>query len=1236
MYHYEALGDERFQEFCQALLSATFPNVQCLPVGQPDGGRDAFIQPRLLIRNTEAAQRELVVFQVKYIRNPMDTRSERDLIEQVIKSEKEKIDRLRPRGLSKYYLLTNLRGTSHLDVGSIDRINALLSKELNIEAYCWWKDDLDRRLDLNANLKWSYPDVLKATDLLGKLVEGQLGEDEERRRSAIRAYLIDQYKDDQELKFKQTELRSTMTDLFVDLPMSPSPELQDAPEGVRRHHLFRPFGLTHFQYVHYAYEEQLSASYFINHMPRSGSNRIVLEGAPGQGKSTVTQYVCQVMRMQLLDMTDALTVLPDNHRHAQIRIPFRVDLRDLAKWLAGLDPFQPKLVQLDEREPRSLEGLLAGQVRHSSGGHSFSVSDLTAVAKASHIFLALDGFDEVADVESRQRLVDEISKGTNRLSNAGGYSVHTIVTSRPVAFAKSVRFPRDQWDYFELLPLERRQVDEYTTKWMRAKGLKDTEQNQLRRLLDTKLREAHTQYLAKNPMQLTILLSLIHNRGASLPEKRTAMYDAYMDMFFSRESEKSDVVRDYRDILIDIHRYLAWKLQTAAEAGGDGSIEYGELRATLFSYLDSEGEDTSIVNDLFNGIIERVGALVSRVQDTYEFEVQPLREYFAARFLYDTAPYPSGDTEPRGDKFDRFNALIRNPYWLNVARFYGGCFNKGEILTLVNELMQLGELPPYVHTSHPRLIALMLLGDWVFTQYQPAVRNVVSFITEYPQLRQLLATVDEPGANLWGVLPDRSGRMDFLAVLFALVVRTKHVDERRAIARIIIQNTATDERFLYWQQAEKEMKHTDWTKLGGALDLYAKIGKSEAESLLSRNSDEMLVRFVEARCFDLLQKSMFAGEARASVLNQVLFTNVPFEGTKLNGLSWLAMICGTYQYGVVFQYSGRTPLRAVVEGRAGRSAFPSKSIIAESLKPGDLPEADQRAIATYLAFVDNDVEALSSSLSPWKELVSAMRMAWGDSSAVDRIAFLSAGIRSKVDLGIDGDLGPKDDIVESVRFARLRSGSPQWWRNRLTQCADAGTSKRWLLIYWLWATPRTLIKLSSDLDSMLLKLSYDSWINLSREFYVLSQFLKKPDVGPLRSSDVENLKSLSTRARSFVGQRLNSLDQFDLAISMWADDSAEAPQIQFSMEAIVQFCQENGRWGDSLDKIESLYLRGATIPLNMRNNFNLSESIALHVARAPERFPLPLVATADSALRSSAGAEASRLLTVASRDKWFH
>ena len=40
-YPYEQLDDESFQHLSQSLLVKEFPGLQCFPVGQPDGGRDA-------------------------------------------------------------------------------------------------------------------------------------------------------------------------------------------------------------------------------------------------------------------------------------------------------------------------------------------------------------------------------------------------------------------------------------------------------------------------------------------------------------------------------------------------------------------------------------------------------------------------------------------------------------------------------------------------------------------------------------------------------------------------------------------------------------------------------------------------------------------------------------------------------------------------------------------------------------------------------------------------------------------------------------------------------------------------------------------------------------------------------------------------------------------------------------------------------------------------------------------
>ncbi len=174
-------------------------------------------------------------------------------------------------------------------------------------------------------------------------------------------------------------------------------------------------------------------------------------------------------------------------------------------------------------------------------------------------------------------------------------------------------------------------------------------------------------------MQLAILLSLIQTRGGSLPDKRTSLYDSYVDLFFNREAEKSTVVRDHRDLLLDIHRYLAWILQSESQTKQTrGSVSAQRLHDLVAHYLSFEGHNVALAHTLFTGLVERVVALVSRVEGTYEFEVQPLREYFAARHLYNTAQYSPPGGERAGTLPDRFDALARDFFWQNVTRFYAG------------------------------------------------------------------------------------------------------------------------------------------------------------------------------------------------------------------------------------------------------------------------------------------------------------------------------------------------------------------------------------------------------------------------------------------------------------------------------------------------------------------------------------------------------------------------------------
>src|SRR5438477_6867658 len=61
------------------------------------------------------------------------------------------------------------------------------------------------------------------------------------------------------------------------------------------------------------------------------TRRIILEGGPGQGKSTVTQMVTQIYRQQLLHKDD----LDSEGRWKspqKSRMPFRIELRFFAEW----------------------------------------------------------------------------------------------------------------------------------------------------------------------------------------------------------------------------------------------------------------------------------------------------------------------------------------------------------------------------------------------------------------------------------------------------------------------------------------------------------------------------------------------------------------------------------------------------------------------------------------------------------------------------------------------------------------------------------------------------------------------------------------------------------------------------------------------------------------------------------------------------------------------------------------
>jgi hypothetical protein len=214
------------------------------------------------------------------------------------------------------------------------------------------------------------------------------------------------------------------------------------------------------------------------------------------------------------------------------------------------------------------------------------------------------------------------------------------------------------------------QRDTYLRMWCTVRGIRGKDGRALRKSLKEKSREPYINELAGNPMQLTILLDLLHQQGAATPTQRTDLYDKYVELLLAREANKHPkAVRDHKEGLLEIIPFLGWYLHAHTEESQiNGRMSVDELKEAMRHFQRTYGNRESIVDQLFEGASDRRWALTSKVDGTYEFEVLSLREYFAARFLYHNA----GEDNTGFDSTAVLRELLRRPYWLNTARFYGG------------------------------------------------------------------------------------------------------------------------------------------------------------------------------------------------------------------------------------------------------------------------------------------------------------------------------------------------------------------------------------------------------------------------------------------------------------------------------------------------------------------------------------------------------------------------------------
>lgn len=385
----------------------------------------------------------------------------------------------------------------------------------------------------------------------------------------------------------------------------------------------------------------------------------LLVGGPGQGKSTVGQFLCQLHRATLLDARSeqlsaegqhALQVLLQQRAEAELAVteplfPVRVELSRLANWLS------------EQQEDAALLSYLTTQVLRATG-EVLAPEDLRAWLQAYPFLLVLDGLDEVPVSAGRAPLLQVIQSFRAQLGDAPGL---LVAATRPQGYG-------DEFADFRvrrLAPLSQARALRYGERLVHGWfGQNDGDRDQVLERLHLAVENPATAHMMRSPLQVTIMAALLHKMG-SPPKERWHLFERYYNVIYDREQDKAGAapeLRTHRPLIDAIHRRVGLLLQVESERSGttDALLTRPRLREIIDTTLSVQKIRTgreALTERLLRLATDRLVFLVEPQDGRFGFEVRSLQEFMAAEALREGA---------EGDVKQRLLQIGKPALWRNV------------------------------------------------------------------------------------------------------------------------------------------------------------------------------------------------------------------------------------------------------------------------------------------------------------------------------------------------------------------------------------------------------------------------------------------------------------------------------------------------------------------------------------------------------------------------------------------
>lgn len=672
-YDLTKLGPDAFEHMTNFLALKTLGlGVTGFSPGS-DGGRDGYFEGEAPYPSSTERWRGIWYIQSKYHKPHLTTNAQKWLINQV-KEEIQEFD----RGLSGrqwpdiWIISTNIDPSGKPETGSFDAINEILRdhpRAKRMKFAIWGGRKILQLLELNDDVVRAYRHFLTPGHVIAKLYEeiSACAEERPQINELIRYFVVSQFNDHMYTKLDRAgsaDLRPAVHDLFIDLPFSAF--------GSHFGGILESLCLSTAECHRYSHRKIIPEAWRFWSKNSKRARAILIKGGPGQGKSTIGQYLCQIHRAALILEADGPRVSdtvrasatavrnvaePHGFWPVNARVPVQVELKEYAHWHS----------MRTSADSSTVLSYLCFIISKNSGEKIGQTLIKRILEKKSWIFV-FDGLDEVPN-DHKDAVSAEVMFFLNDVLVEIDADVLAICTSRPQGY--SGQFGNIDGPHVALSRLDVETAMRCAEPLLKF-GRSETEGEASVSILRASIKTPSIQELMTTPLQSHIMAAVIRD-GGHPPEKRWRLFQSFYEIMRRRESLKdfkdarvAKLLREENRLLKTVHMRLGFVLHAKAEnSSGAQTVlskcEFKELVRDVVVDLDEDDIDEK-VDVVMEATTERL-VLVSTPDngDQVRFDIRQLQEYFAAEFLYDgLLPQLVGE---------RIRHIGADAHWREVAHF---------------------------------------------------------------------------------------------------------------------------------------------------------------------------------------------------------------------------------------------------------------------------------------------------------------------------------------------------------------------------------------------------------------------------------------------------------------------------------------------------------------------------------------------------------------------------------------